>query len=751
MYSGAGRGCRCPRPGTRAPWLASSTPSSPTGHRRTPSPTWPTPATSRSGIPVPARSSRPREPAPDRTPSSTSPPPSVAARRRSATTVTDWEAPHTVVLEASNKVMRLHDEIVVDRVGPDTLITYDVRITLRGPLKVFDGLLERRFRPTGERAAAGLRERGAAPPLTRARSCATRMNRGRGLILDESVGAADDRWCCAADPPACRTIWSRSGAACIGSRRSVSISRRPTPSSSRRIDGLDLEVTTYDGFSGVGAVLRGARPGRSYCSGPTWTRSRSPRRLASTSRRTVLGCTRAATTSTWRCWSVRLVCCMCLPSRRGGIGRVHVPTRGGGLLRRAAHDRRRRPHARGCASRCRVRAPRRARADRSRCRGHASRSAPRVGRHGCTSWCTERAVTARVPHLARDPVPVAAEIVTALNAVVTRQFDVFDPVVISVGVLHAGTAHNVIADSARLEATMRSFSATTRERLAEATTRAARGIADAHGLRAEAWVETMYPATVNDPDAAARCAAGRGAACSVRSGSRSSPTRSRGPRTSRSSSKPCRGRWRSSGVCVPERDPATAPYNHSPRALHDDGLLADGARPPRRRSHSSTWGLRSARCVCSAVTKRCAGGESAVSDAVMTAISRWTTGARSVRVTSRGRREQRQHQLGERADTEAGRNDAAGGGAATLNQLAPSFGGQLLQPLDLAYEDARRVHNGLVDKRPARDRAMPRHGRRRGRGQAGADHRPRGRGARRRPQRRRPGDDRRRADDRSRR
>ena len=39
--------------------------------------------------------------------------------------------------------------------------------------------------------------------------------------------------------------------------------------------------------------------------------------------------------------------------------------------------------------------------------------------------------------------------------------------------------------------------------------------------------------------------------------------------------------------------------------------------------------------------------------------------------------------------------------AATLNQLTPSFAGQLLQPLDLAYEDARKVHNGLVDKRPA--------------------------------------------------
>jgi FAD/FMN-containing dehydrogenase len=39
--------------------------------------------------------------------------------------------------------------------------------------------------------------------------------------------------------------------------------------------------------------------------------------------------------------------------------------------------------------------------------------------------------------------------------------------------------------------------------------------------------------------------------------------------------------------------------------------------------------------------------------------------------------------------------------AGTVAQLAPTFGGQLLQPTDVAYEEARRVHNGLVDKRPA--------------------------------------------------
>ena len=77
--------------------------------------------------------------------------------------VTDWEPPHRVVLEASNTWMRLHDEIVIDRVATDTLITYDARISLRGPLKVFDGLLEKRFRAVGERAAAGLRERVQGP------------------------------------------------------------------------------------------------------------------------------------------------------------------------------------------------------------------------------------------------------------------------------------------------------------------------------------------------------------------------------------------------------------------------------------------------------------------------------------------------------------------------------------------------------------------------------------------------------------
>jgi carbon monoxide dehydrogenase subunit G len=74
-------------------------------------------------------------------------------------TMTEWDPPHRVTLEASNSWMHLRDEITVDRVEADTLVTYDARITLRGPLKVFDRLLERKFQEVGARGAAGLQQR----------------------------------------------------------------------------------------------------------------------------------------------------------------------------------------------------------------------------------------------------------------------------------------------------------------------------------------------------------------------------------------------------------------------------------------------------------------------------------------------------------------------------------------------------------------------------------------------------------------
>jgi amidohydrolase len=105
-----------------------------------------------------------------------------------------------------------------------------------------------------------------------------------------------------------------------------------------------------------------------------------------------------------------------------------------------------------------------------------------------------------LPSRALDPVPAIAEIVTALNAMVTRRFSVFDPVVVSVTKLSAGAAFNVIADSASLGATVRNLSLESLTVLREEIPRLATGIAEAHGCHAEVDFEVVYPVTVNDAD-----------------------------------------------------------------------------------------------------------------------------------------------------------------------------------------------------------------------------------------------------------
>jgi hippurate hydrolase len=110
---------------------------------------------------------------------------------------------------------------------------------------------------------------------------------------------------------------------------------------------------------------------------------------------------------------------------------------------------------------------------------------------------------ASMPHQGLDPVPVACEIVTALQALITRQFDAHDPVVVTIARIEGGTAHNVIADRAMLNGTMRTLSPHHRARLHGAVTRLAEGIAAAHGLEAQVRIEPGFPVTICDPRAVA--------------------------------------------------------------------------------------------------------------------------------------------------------------------------------------------------------------------------------------------------------
>ena len=107
------------------------------------------------------------------------------------------------------------------------------------------------------------------------------------------------------------------------------------------------------------------------------------------------------------------------------------------------------------------------------------------------------------PHRAVDPIPVACEIVQALQTMITRSIDVFDPSVVTVARISAGTTNNVIPESAEIEGTIRAVSEATRTKVHDGIRRVVDGIASAHGVSATTEVEPGYPVTVNDDDFAA--------------------------------------------------------------------------------------------------------------------------------------------------------------------------------------------------------------------------------------------------------
>ena len=102
------------------------------------------------------------------------------------------------------------------------------------------------------------------------------------------------------------------------------------------------------------------------------------------------------------------------------------------------------------------------------------------------------------PFRARDPIPVACEIVQALQMHVTRRIPVFDPAVITVTQIHTGTTSNVIPESAFINGTIRAVSESTRNRVHDGLRRVAEGIAAAHEMTADVQIKIGYPVTVND-------------------------------------------------------------------------------------------------------------------------------------------------------------------------------------------------------------------------------------------------------------
>lgn len=178
------------------------------------------------------------------------------------------------------------------------------------------------------------------------------------------------------------------------------------------------------------------------------------------------------------------------------------------------------------------------------------------------------------PHMSKDPIPAAAEMVTALQTLVTRAFNVFDPVVITVGSFHAGTKRNIIPDQAVFEATVRTFSPEASAKAAELTVRLCEQIAAAHGLTVEATFEGEYPVTVNNPDEYEFAA---GVARDLFGDDRFAemPDPLTGSEDFSRVLNEVPGAYVFVGAS--KGDPASASSNHSPLAAFDDAVLPDCA------------------------------------------------------------------------------------------------------------------------------------------------------------------------------
>jgi len=180
------------------------------------------------------------------------------------------------------------------------------------------------------------------------------------------------------------------------------------------------------------------------------------------------------------------------------------------------------------------------------------------------------------PHTAKDPVTAAAEMVTALQVMVTRQFNMFDPVVVTVGVLQAGTKRNVIPETAHFEATIRTFSEESRDKMRTSVPTLLKNIAAAHGLEVDVNYQTEYPVSITDVFETNHA---EGIITAMFNEERL--TRMANPISGSEDFSHVMaavpGTFIGLSAVAPGQDHTTTAFNHSPYAAFDDAVLTDGA------------------------------------------------------------------------------------------------------------------------------------------------------------------------------
>lgn len=188
---------------------------------------------------------------------------------------------------------------------------------------------------------------------------------------------------------------------------------------------------------------------------------------------------------------------------------------------------------------------------------------------------TGRGGHASAPHTALDPVPAAAAMVGALQTMVTRTVNLFDPAVLTVARITAGTTFNIIPETAELEGTIRTLSEATRTRVHEEVRRVCEHVAAAHGCTAEVEIVPGYPVTKNDEEVAPQVV---DLARRVLGAKHAEPMLDpmMGAEDFSYVLERVPGAMAFLGACPPDADPDVAPANHSSRVVFDEAALVHG-------------------------------------------------------------------------------------------------------------------------------------------------------------------------------
>ncbi|HEY2762711.1 MAG TPA: M20 family metallopeptidase [Pseudonocardiaceae bacterium] len=188
---------------------------------------------------------------------------------------------------------------------------------------------------------------------------------------------------------------------------------------------------------------------------------------------------------------------------------------------------------------------------------------------------TGRGGHASAPQNAMDPVPAAAAMVGAMQTMITRTLNVFDPAVVTVSRITAGTNSNVIPEQAELEGTIRALSEHTRAKVHEELRRVCEHVAAAHGCTCAVEIEHGYPVTVNDDDVGMEVI---GVARQILGDRHAElmPDPMMGAEDFSYVLAKVPGAMAFLGACPPGCEPDTAPSNHSNRVVFDESAMAHG-------------------------------------------------------------------------------------------------------------------------------------------------------------------------------